>query len=78
MRYLLLFIGLLAASCDTSAQQEVEIESHHSENSVFTIGEYAVSAGETLRGELIVPGGEDGIESFSPLLFIMAPKRVLS
>ena len=67
MRYLLLFIGLLATSCDTSAQQEDEIESHHSENSVFRIGEYAVSAGETLRGELSVPGGEDGIESFIPI-----------
>ena len=49
------------------AQQEDETESHHSENSVFRIGEYAVSAGETLRGELSVPGGEDGIESFIPI-----------
>ena len=67
MRYLLIFIGLLAASFDVFAQQEDETESHHSENSVFRIGEYAVSAGETLRGELSVPGGEDGIESFIPI-----------
>ena len=67
MRYLLIFIGLLAASFDTSAQHEDEIESHHSENSVFTIGEFAVSAGKTYRGELFVPSGEDGIESFIPV-----------
>ena len=67
MRYLLIFIGLLAASFHVFAQQEDETESHHSENSVFRIGEYAVSAGETLRGELSVPGGEDGIESFIPI-----------
>ena len=70
MRYLLIFIGLLAASFDVFAQQEDETDSHYSENSVFRIGEYAVSAGETLRGELSVPGGEDGIESFIPLSLI--------
>ena len=61
MRYLLLFIGLLATSFDVFAQQEDQTESHHSENSVFRIGEYAVSAGETLRGELSVQGGKDVI-----------------
>ena len=67
MRYLLIFIGLLAASFDVFTQQENETDSHHSENPVFRIGEYAVSAGETLGGELSVPGGEDGIESFIPI-----------
>ena len=67
MRYLLPLIGLLATSCDTSSQQEDEIGSHHSENSVFTIGEFATPAGKTYRGELFVPSGEDGIESFIPI-----------
>tara|TARA_B110000003_G_scaffold272182_1_gene307579 strand:+ start:258 stop:395 length:138 start_codon:yes stop_codon:yes gene_type:complete len=37
------------------AQQEDELESHHSTNAVFMIRESAISAGETYRGELLVP-----------------------
>ena len=35
------------------AQQEDELESHHSTNAVFMIGESAISAGETYHGELL-------------------------
>jgi len=49
------------------AQQEESLESNHSANAVFVIGESAIPAGETYRGKLLVPSGEDGIESFIPI-----------
>ena len=38
-------------------------------NAAFEIGDVFVSASETYRGELKVPNGDDGIDSFIPLTF---------
>lgn len=67
MRKILIATVLLAVAFDIWAQQENEIESHHSENAVFMIGDSAIPAGETYRGELLVPSGDDGVESFIPI-----------
>jgi hypothetical protein len=52
---LIITTGLLVVAFEIMAQQEDELESHHSTNAVFMIGESAISAGETYRGELLVP-----------------------
>ena len=50
---LIIATGLLVLACEIMAQQEDELESHHSTNAVFMIGESAISAGETYHGELL-------------------------
>ena len=52
---LIITTGLLVLACEIMAQQEDELESHHSTNAVFMIRESAISAGETYLGELLVP-----------------------
>tara|TARA_Y100000814_G_scaffold12569_2_gene9535 strand:+ start:2338 stop:3426 length:1089 start_codon:yes stop_codon:yes gene_type:complete len=64
---LIITIGFLAIAFEIMAQQEESLESNHSANAVFVIGESAIPAGETYRGKLLVPSGEDGIESFIPI-----------
>ena len=64
---LIIATGLLVLACEIMAQQEDEIEIRHSTNAVFMIGDSAIPAGETYRGELLVPSGDDGVESFIPI-----------
>ena len=64
---LIIATGLLVLACEIMAQQEDEIEIRHSTNAVFVIGDSAIPAGETYRGELLVPSGDDGVESFIPI-----------
>jgi predicted deacylase len=66
MRNILIITTCLIALSPVGLAQEDE-SPDYSANAVFVMGDISIPAGETYRGNLVVPSGDDGIESFIPI-----------
>ena len=66
MRHVSITTALLFILVAEVLAQDDELITNNA-NAAFEIGDVFVSAGETYRGELKVPNGDDGIDSFIPI-----------
>ena len=66
MRHISITAALLFILVAEVLAQDDELITNNA-NAAFEIGDVFVSAGETYRGELKVPNGDDGIDSFIPI-----------
>ena len=66
MRHISITTALLFILVAEVLAQDDELITNNA-NAAFEIGDVFVSAGETYRGELKVPNGDDGIDSFIPI-----------
>ncbi|MDG2249584.1 MAG: hypothetical protein P8N11_01960, partial [Gammaproteobacteria bacterium] len=66
MRHISITAALLFILVADAMAQDAELRMDNA-NATFEIGDVFVSAGETYLGELKVPSGDDGIDSFIPI-----------